>query len=161
MQSQHGRDKFATLAGGQPQDRPGTRTVVTTDHDTVKRWAASHSAEPATGEATASGPAVRTVTDDGPGIRFNFPGFAPFRPIAWTEWLDNFDLHELAFVYEEEDGVQVAQRAHALWESRGQPAGDPARDWFDAERELQRRSNGAPLDSRYAIVKRPTTGELK
>jgi hypothetical protein len=157
MQSPKTRDKFSALAGGPPQDRPGTRTVVTTDHDAIMKWAAAHSAEPATGEATPSGPAVRTVRDEGPGIRFNFPGFAPFRPIAWTEWLDNFDRHQLAFVYEEEDDVQVAHRAHTLWESRGQPEGDPAKDWFEAEHDLERRSDGAPLNGRYTIVKRPAT----
>jgi hypothetical protein len=127
---------------------------MTTDHDVIKLWASVHSAEPATGEATSSGPAVRAVNDGGPGIRFNFPGFARFRPISWSEWLDNFDRHQLAFVFEEEDHAQIAERAHGLWRSRGEPIGDSDRDWFTAERNLERLNDGGPLKGRYSIVKR-------
>jgi len=77
------------------------RTVATRDHDVIRHWAASRQAEPATGEATRSGPATVDVQDGDAGIRFNFPGFGRFRPISWEEWFDNFDRHELTFVYEE------------------------------------------------------------
>jgi hypothetical protein len=40
------------------------------------------------------------VQDGGVGIRFNFPGFGPFRPITWEEWFENFDRHKLTLVYE-------------------------------------------------------------
>jgi hypothetical protein len=36
------------------------------------------------------------------GVRFNFPGLAPCRPISWDEWLANFDPHQCAFVSENE-----------------------------------------------------------
>ena len=39
--------------------------LASRDHDVVRRWAARHNAEPATGEATASGPATIHVTDGG------------------------------------------------------------------------------------------------
>jgi hypothetical protein len=76
-------------------------TVVTRDHEVIQRWAEIRRAEPATGEATASGPANIHVNDGGSGIRFNFPGAAAFRPISWDEWFENFDEHELVFVYQE------------------------------------------------------------
>src|SRR5688572_19750341 len=72
-------DRLAAMAGDVPQDRPGVRTMATRDRAEIRRWAAFHKAEPATGEATFSGPAVRDVNDLGAGIRFNFPGFAPLR----------------------------------------------------------------------------------
>ena len=80
--------------------------VATRDHEVIRRWAAARHAEPATGEATASGPATRNVNDGGAGIRFNFPGAGLFRPITWDEWFVNFDRHLCAFVYEndEKDG---------------------------------------------------------
>src|SRR4051794_28595839 len=75
--------------------------VATRDHGLIQRWAQGHQAEPATGEATASGPATgMNVNDGGAGIRFNFPGAGRFRPISWEEWFENFDRHELAFVYD-------------------------------------------------------------
>jgi hypothetical protein len=74
--------------------------VVTRDHETIRRWAAKHAAEPATGEATESGPATIDVNDGGAGVRFNFPGTGQFRPISWEEWFTNFDHHVCAFVYE-------------------------------------------------------------
>ncbi|HSL20667.1 MAG TPA: hypothetical protein VK886_03965 [Vicinamibacterales bacterium] len=82
---------------GQP--RP---VFATEDHELIREWAARHAAEPATGEATASGPATVNVQDGGAGIRFNFPAASPFRPIDWDEWFENFARHDLIFVYEED-----------------------------------------------------------
>jgi hypothetical protein len=76
--------------------------VATRDHDVIRRWAAQRHAEPATGEATASGPATADIRDGGGGIRFNFPGLGRLRPITWEEWFDNFERHQLTFVYEDQ-----------------------------------------------------------
>jgi hypothetical protein len=83
--------------------------VATRNHDVIRRWAAKRRAEPATGEATPSGPATADVRDGGVGIRFNFPGFARLRPITWDEWFDHFDRHQLTFVYESETEVNDSQ----------------------------------------------------
>lgn len=85
--------------------------VTTDDHDEIREWAARHDAEPATGEATESGPATVNVQDQGAGIRFNFPAAAPFRPISWEEWFENFARHRLMFVYERD----VAGRPPSNW----------------------------------------------
>jgi hypothetical protein len=82
------------------EDDALTGPVATRDHGVIRRWAERRQAEPATGEATASGPATADVRDGGVGIRFNFPGFARLRPIPWEEWFDNFERHQLTFVYE-------------------------------------------------------------
>lgn len=82
--------------------RGSTQVVFTRDHEMIQRWAAQRQAEPATGEATISGPATHNVNDGGAGIRFNFPGAGVFRPISWEEWLTNFDVHQCAFVYEDD-----------------------------------------------------------
>ena len=74
--------------------------VATQDHDLIRRWATRRHAEPATGEATESGPSTVTVNDDGTGIRFNFPGIGRFRPIEWDEWFRHFDAYSLVFIYE-------------------------------------------------------------
>jgi hypothetical protein len=80
---------------------PAGSVVVTGDAELIQKWAREHDAEPATGEATRSGPATaRHVQDGDAGIRFNYPGAAPFRPISWDEWFDNFRQYELMFVYE-------------------------------------------------------------
>ena len=79
-----------------------TQVVFTRDHEVIRRWAEQRQAEPATGEATSSGPATLNVNDGGAGIRFNFPGAGAFRPINWDEWLANFDLYECAFVYDDD-----------------------------------------------------------
>lgn len=85
--------------------------VFTRDHEVIKSWAAARGAEPATGEATSSGPAsAGTVRDGGAGVRFNFPGLAPFRPITWTEWLENFDNHNCAFVYDNDSKPPLTSR---------------------------------------------------
>ena len=128
------------------RETTGARAIATQDHGVIRRWAGRRKAEPATGEATASGPATIDVKDGGAGIRFNFPGLQRFRPITWDEWFDNFDRHDLLFVYEEE----VADRAYALWQARGGAPGRDREDWFEAEAQL-RGPQGTAL-GRYRIV---------
>ena len=79
---------------------PATHVVFTRDHDVIREWAEKRQAVPATGEATASGPATVDVNDGGAGVRFNFPGTGSYRPISWEEWFGNFDTHECAFVFD-------------------------------------------------------------
>jgi hypothetical protein len=79
---------------------PTVEVLSTQDHVIIRRWAARRQAEPATGEATKTGPATVDVKDGGAGIRFNFPGRGLFRPITWEEWFENFERHHLAFVYD-------------------------------------------------------------
>ena len=88
-------------ASSSAQQQPGA-VLATDNHDVIREWAAQHDAEPATGEATTSGPGTVNVQDGGAGIRFNFPGVARFRPITWEEWFENFERHDLLFVYERE-----------------------------------------------------------
>lgn len=86
----------AETEGQQP---PGS-ILATDDPRLIREWAAQHSAQPATGEATESGPATVNVQDGGAGIRFNFPAAGIFRPISWDEWFQNFNQYDLLFVYE-------------------------------------------------------------
>ena len=96
-----------------PMQPPGA-VVATDDHDLIREWAAGHDAEPATGEATASGPATLDVQDGGAGIRFNFPAAARFRPITWDEWFQNFTQHDLMFVHERDVPGQPPNRRYRL-----------------------------------------------
>jgi hypothetical protein len=141
-------DGFSTPAD-RKTSRSQLRALATRDHDLIRQWAERHNAEPATGEATSSGPATIRVADGGAGIRFNFPGYARFRPITWAEWLENFDRHQLTFVFEEE----IADRAYEYWQARGGGDGHDRDDWFQAEQELgsARRTGGA----RYRLVNEP------
>lgn len=141
----HGSVRVSS-ADVRPVDQP-TRSIVTRDHQVIREWAKRHGAEPATGEATPSGPATVDVKDGGAGIRFNFPGMQRFRPIAWQEWLAHFDRHKLVFVYDEE----VADRAFELWQRRGATHGHDLDDWLEAERQL--RALGNPGGARYRLQK--------
>lgn len=124
------------------------RALATKDHGLIEQWANRHRAEPATGEATQSGPGTLHVNDGGAGIRFNFPGFSRFRPITWAEWFSNFDQHQLTFVYEQE----VADRAYEYWQARGGGDGNDRDDWLQAEQEL---GKGARSGARYRLIKDP------
>ena len=101
--------------------RGSTRVVLTRDHEVIRQWATARGAEPATGEATSSGPATSNVNDGGAGIRFNFPGIGTFRPIEWDEWLANFDRHECAFVYDDGPSRPLSSRYRIV----------KAEDWSD------------------------------
>ena len=93
--------------------QPGA-VLATDDRELIREWAARNGAEPATGEATQSGPATVDVQDGGTGIRFNFPAAAPFRPITWDEWFQNFTRHDLMFVYERDVPGQAPSARYRL-----------------------------------------------
>ena len=139
---------FSTQTADSLRAPSGARALITTDHHRIREWATRHGAEPATGEATASGPAMVVVNDGGVGIRFNFPGAAPFRPISWDEWLECFEQHQLGFVVYED----VPDRAYAIWAARGGQDGSDRDDWFEAERQLQ--AAGGSNGGRYRLIKR-------
>jgi hypothetical protein len=86
----------------QHEDRAG-QTLVTQDHDTIRRWAEERGAIPAT---------VRGTEHDGrPGVlTFDFPdGEAEnLEHISWDEWFRVFDERGLRFIYQEhlKDGRQ-------------------------------------------------------
>ena len=124
------------------------RALATRDHNLIRQWAERHSAAPATGESTPSGPATLHVNDGGARIRFNFPGFSRFRPISWEEWFETFDRDQLTFVYEQE----VVDRAYEYWQAKGGGDGHAEEDWLQAEQELgpHARSGG-----RYRLVRDP------
>jgi hypothetical protein len=94
--------------------RSDVSVVATADHDLIRQWAAERRAEPATGQATASGPATVSVNDAGTGLRFNFPGIGRFRPINWREWFDGFDALSLAFVFERDQPGQTKSNRYRL-----------------------------------------------
>lgn len=142
------RDVLSTMTLIDSDAATGVRSVVTRDHGEIRRWAERHQAQPATGEATPSGPATIDLNDGGAGIRFNFPGTSRFRQISWEEWFDNFDRHNLVFVHEQD----VAHRAYELWQSRGGDHGGDLADWFEAERQLK--PLGGSPGTRYRIVAR-------
>jgi hypothetical protein len=83
------------------QERPG-RTMVTTDHETIKRWADERGATPATVAGTEHGDQLGVLT-------FDFGGDEErLRHVSWDEWFSTFDARRLNFIYQEErsDGRQ-------------------------------------------------------
>jgi hypothetical protein len=93
---------------------PSADVLSTQDHEVIRNWATKRQAQPATGEATNSGPATVNVRDGGAGIRFNFPGSGAFRPISWDEWFENFDRHQLTFVYDNDAPDEPASNRYRL-----------------------------------------------
>jgi hypothetical protein len=89
------------IPSGDP-DAASAPVISTRDHGLIRQWAEKRHAEPATGEATATGPASIDIKDSGAGVRFNFPGMSKFRPITWDEWFENFDHHGCIFVCDNE-----------------------------------------------------------
>jgi hypothetical protein len=72
-------------------------TKITTDHETIRRWAEERGGVPAT---------VRGTESDGePGVlQIDFPGGAgedQLKHISWDEWFNKFEESNLAFLYQE------------------------------------------------------------
>jgi Rho termination factor, N-terminal domain len=78
------------------------RSLATTHHDVIRRWAEERGAVPATVEGTEH--------DDHLGVlRFDFGGEeGGLRHVSWEEWFQTFDGRRLNFIYQEQrtDGDQ-------------------------------------------------------
>lgn len=89
-----------------PQERPERpgRSLVTTDHEVIKRWARDRNASPATIEGTEREGRLGVLTFDFPGWRSG----GRLRQVSWTDWFTTFDLRRLNFIYQEQktDGRQ-------------------------------------------------------
>lgn len=84
------------------EEREG-ETLVTQDHEVIRKWAEERGAKPATVPGT--GP------EDKLGVmRFDFPGYdgEDLEHVSWEEWFERFDERGLRFIYQEhkKDGSQ-------------------------------------------------------
>jgi hypothetical protein len=72
------------------------RSLVTTDHEVIRRWAEARGGVPATVPGTEH--------DDHLGVlRFDFPGGGGnnLEHVSWEEWFRTFDERNLNFLYQE------------------------------------------------------------
>ena len=81
------------------EDRPERlgRSLVTTDHEVIRRWAQARRAIPST--------VAGTHHDGHLGVlRFDFPGYSGDRlvEVSWAEWFEAFDKRRLNFIYQEQ-----------------------------------------------------------
>jgi hypothetical protein len=87
-----------------PDDKPERdgRSLVTTNHEVIKKWAEERNAVPSTVEGSEH--------DDHAGVlRFDFGGDSErLQHIEWDEWFRTFDERKLNFIYQEKksDGSQ-------------------------------------------------------
>jgi hypothetical protein len=87
-----------------PDDDPerAGRSLATTSHEVIRRWAEERDGVPATVEGTEHGDHLGV-------LRFDFGGDSDrLRHVSWEEWFDTFDTRKLNFLYLEErkDGNQ-------------------------------------------------------
>jgi hypothetical protein len=83
-------------------ERPG-RSLATTNHEVIRRWAEERNGVPATVAGTEHGDHLGV-------LRFDFGGDdeGRLRHVSWDEWFETFDARRLNFIYQEErkDGRQ-------------------------------------------------------
>jgi hypothetical protein len=82
-------------------ERPG-QTLVTRNHDVIRRWAEERGATPATVPGTEHGDQLGVLT-------FDFGADDDrLRHVSWDEWFATFDARNLNFIYQEQlsDGRQ-------------------------------------------------------
>ena len=87
-----------------PEDEPERegRSLVTTHHEVIRRWAEERDGVPATVEGTEHGDHLGV-------LRIDFGGENDkLHHISWEEWFETFDSRGLNFIYQEQrsDGQQ-------------------------------------------------------
>jgi hypothetical protein len=78
------------------------RSLATTSHEVIRRWAEERNGTPATVDGTEHGDHLGV-------LRFDFGGGSEnLREVGWDEWFETFDVRKLNFIYQEErkDGNQ-------------------------------------------------------
>ena len=78
------------------------RSLVTRNHEVIRRWAEERDAVPASVEGSEHDGHVGV-------LRFDFPGGATdLKHISWDEWFEAFDARQLNFIYQEtrSDGAE-------------------------------------------------------
>ncbi len=72
------------------------QSLVTRNHDVIKRWAEERKAAPATVPGTEHDGHVGV-------LRFNFPEFGgrELQEVSWDDWFKTFDERNLVFLYQE------------------------------------------------------------
>jgi hypothetical protein len=78
------------------------RSLATTSHEVIRKWAEDRNAVPATVEGTEHGDHLGV-------LRFDFGGDSEnLRHVSWDDWFDTFDARTLNFIYQEQrkDGNQ-------------------------------------------------------
>ena len=82
-----------------------TKSITTTDHDEIRRWAEARGAKPAT--------VARTHKKGETGvIRLDFPGFSgenSLEEISWDEFFETFEDRKLAFLYQDEEDSRFSK----------------------------------------------------
>lgn len=78
-------------------ERPG-RSLVTTNHEVIQRWARARKAKPATIAGTERDGRAGVLTFDLPGYRES----RRLRQITWEEWFRTFDERRLNLIYQEQ-----------------------------------------------------------
>jgi Rho termination factor, N-terminal domain len=72
------------------------RSLATTSHEVIRRWAEERGGTPATVEGTEHGDHLGV-------LRFDFGGDNPdLRHVSWEEWFSTFDARRLNFIYQEQ-----------------------------------------------------------
>ena len=73
-----------------------SETRTTTDHDEIRRWVEEHEGVPTSVRGT------ETDGDTAGVLRIDFPGGAGERleHISWSDWFEQFESNELAFLYQ-------------------------------------------------------------
>ena len=77
------------------EERKG-KTLYTTDHEVIRRWAEERDAVPATVPGTEKGDRLGV-------LRFDFPGYGgqELQHVSWDEWFRTFDERGLRFIHQE------------------------------------------------------------
>ncbi len=71
---------------------------VTTDHDTIRKWADERGGKPSCVRGTGSESDIGMIRIDFPG----YSGEGKLEEIGWDEWFEKFEEKRLALVYQDE-----------------------------------------------------------
>jgi len=79
------------------KQQTASESLITTDHDTIRKWAEARGGKPSHVKSTGS-------KNDVGLLRIDFPGYSggnSLEEISWEDFFEKFEESELALVYQE------------------------------------------------------------
>ncbi|HLJ14543.1 MAG TPA: hypothetical protein VKV15_08620 [Bryobacteraceae bacterium] len=121
-----------------------SKSIVSTDHDEIRRWAEERGAQPACVKGTGKKGDLGMLRLEFPNSRAGKSADKSLQQIGWDEWFQKFDEQNLALLHQEETATGKKSNFNKL-----------------VSRETAEAAEGGGRSRRVGARRTPKTGESR